>query len=68
MSGFGLVELAIILAVVLLVFGSRWLPGAGSGLGRALRSLNEGLFPRKIEDIELPDIVSPPKPGEEGER
>lgn len=64
MSGFGLAELVIILAIALLVFGSRWLPGAGSGLGQALRGLKEGLFPRKIEDIELPDDISRPKPGD----
>ncbi|GIS82435.1 MAG: hypothetical protein CM1200mP15_10670 [Dehalococcoidia bacterium] len=37
---FGLPELLIILAVLLLIFGARRLPEIGSSLGKSLRYLN----------------------------
>lgn len=43
----------LILAVVVLLFGSRNLPGLGSALGKGLRSFKEGLEgkdEKKIDD------------------
>ena len=40
---FGLTEILVILAVVLVLFGARRLPEIGSGLGKAIRSFKDGL-------------------------
>ena len=40
MFGFGIWELLIILAIVLLIFGGRRLPQLGDSLGRAMGELN----------------------------
>ena len=39
MFGIGVPELAIILVIVLIVFGARKLPGIGGGLGKGMDDL-----------------------------
>ena len=41
---FGLIELAIILAIVLLLFGSTRLPKLAHSLGQSMREVREGFF------------------------
>ena len=43
MFGLGPVELAIILAIIIVLFGARRLPELGAATGRALRNLKAGL-------------------------
>lgn len=66
LGGFGLTEMAIVAATVLLLFGARHLPAIGSELGRAARRIKEGLSPRKVEDIELPEDFPTPKDSQKG--
>ncbi len=41
--GMGVPELAVILVIVLLIFGPKNLPKLGSALGKSVRSLRDGL-------------------------
>lgn len=41
--GMGIPELAIILGVVLLIFGPKQLPKLGSAIGKTMKSLREGV-------------------------
>ena len=41
--GIGPVELIIVLAIVILIFGARRLPVIGSSLGKAIRSFHQGV-------------------------
>jgi TatA/E family protein of Tat protein translocase len=66
LGSFGLAELAIIAAILVLLFGARHLPAMGSELGQALRKLKEDFLPRRTEDIELPDDLHPPAQAQEG--
>lgn len=40
---FGVVEWIIIALIILLVFGARWLPGIGEGLGRGIKNFRKSL-------------------------
>ncbi len=56
MFNFGPVELFIILAIVIVIFGARKLPELGSGMGKAIKNFKKGLSgedekkPEKIEE------------------
>ena len=41
--GIGPVELIVVLAIVILIFGARRLPVIGSSLGKAIRSFHQGV-------------------------
>jgi len=63
----GPTELAIILAIAVLLFGARRLPEIGSGIGSAIRNFKSGMSEEKKEiDVtpeEPKDPVTEPKPG-----
>jgi sec-independent protein translocase protein TatA len=50
MFGLGMQELAIILAIALLIFGPTKLPQIGSGLGKAIRDFRKGVSSADAED------------------
>lgn len=59
---FGLLEIAVIVGIVLLLFGARRLPEIGSGLGRAIRNFKEGVTGRdEIEAGEKKEEISEEK-------
>ena len=43
MFGLGPMELAIILAIVVILFGARRLPEIGSGVGKAIKNFKSGI-------------------------
>jgi sec-independent protein translocase protein TatA len=49
--GLGLTELVIILAIVLLFFGGRKIPGISRGLGLSIRNFKKGLHEPDAVDI-----------------
>jgi sec-independent protein translocase protein TatA len=59
MFGLGVQELLIILAIVLLIFGSTRLPQLGKGLGESIRNFRQGL--RGGDDGERADSDRPPR-------
>jgi len=59
MFGLGVQELLIILAIVLLIFGSTRLPQLGKGLGQSIRNFRQGL--RGGDDGESSDSDRPPR-------
>ncbi|HET9765736.1 MAG TPA: twin-arginine translocase TatA/TatE family subunit [Thermoanaerobaculia bacterium] len=59
MFGLGVQELLILLAIVLLIFGSTRLPQLGKGLGESIRNFRQGL--RGGDDSERPDNDRPPR-------
>ncbi len=53
--GMGVPELAVILVVVLVVFGPKNLPKLGSALGRTVKNLRDGMgggSKKELEDLE----------------
>ena len=58
--GFGVWELLIILAVVLVIFGPGRLPGLGSGVGDAIRNFRKSVNKPDAIDITPPDDDSKP--------
>lgn len=60
--GLGVPELAIILVVVLLIFGPKNLPKLGNAIGKTVKGLREGMAPKEgVVDSE----ESEPKVSEE---
>jgi sec-independent protein translocase protein TatA len=55
--GFGVAELLIILAVILILFGPGRLPGLGAGFGSAIRN-----FRKAINEPDSIDVT--PRPGD----
>ncbi len=51
--GFGFQELLIILAIVLLLFGSTRLPQLAKGLGSSIKEFKKGVKEGELEDDEL---------------
>ena len=49
---FGLPEIAILILVLLLVFGAKRLPEVGASLGKGIRSFKSGLLNEEEEDKE----------------
>ena len=43
MFGFGATELAIILVIVVILFGARRLPEIGAGVGKAIKNFKSGV-------------------------
>ncbi len=52
---FGLPEIAIIVLVLLLVFGARRLPEVGASLGKGIRSFKSGLMGEDEDDSSKSD-------------
>jgi sec-independent protein translocase protein TatA len=60
---FGLTEILVILAVVLVLFGARRLPEIGSGLGKAIRNFRSGLTDKEeVEQKEKEEITEGKSP------
>ena len=55
-SGIGIWQLLIILAIVVLIFGTKRLPGAAKDLGSAITNFREGM---KRNDGDTPKIDKP---------
>ncbi len=51
MFGLGPTELAIILAIVVVLFGARRLPELGSGVGKAIKNFKAGLASQDEIDV-----------------
>ena len=49
MFGLGPMELAIILAIVVILFGARRLPEIGSGVGKAIKNFKAGVSGDEID-------------------
>ncbi len=61
-QGVGLTELLIVLAIVLVIFGPKRLPGLGRQLGAGMRDLRESMLRRHdapAEDTEQPPASKP---------
>lgn len=75
----GIVEILIILAVVLIIFGPKNLPKLGSAIGKAVKNLREGIGSGKkqakdaavkaesstADDGEVVEVIDKPKPSVE---
>lgn len=57
MFGIGPMELVIILAICVLLFGARRLPEIGSGIGQAIRNFKSGLKDERKEIDVTPDAA-----------
>ncbi|UCE86970.1 MAG: twin-arginine translocase TatA/TatE family subunit [Deltaproteobacteria bacterium] len=55
---FGLTEILVILAVVLVLFGARRLPEIGSGLGKAIRNFKSGLTEKDELEAEKKEEIT----------
>lgn len=51
MFGLGPIELGIILAIVVVMFGARRLPEIGSGLGKAIQNFKAGMSGKDAIDV-----------------
>jgi sec-independent protein translocase protein TatA len=49
MFGLGATELAIILAIVVVLFGARRLPEIGAGVGKAIKNFKSGVSDDEID-------------------
>jgi len=57
MSGIGLPEVLIVLAIALVVLGPKRLPDAGRSLGRGLREFKDSITGDKGDDEAVPAAV-----------
>jgi sec-independent protein translocase protein TatA len=62
MFGMGPLELGIILAIVVVLFGAKRLPEIGSGIGKAIKNFKSG-----ISDKDEIDVTPEKESVEEGE-
>ena len=61
MSNIGLPEIAIVLLIVLVIFGPKRLPQLGRSLGSGMREFKDAVTGnRKHDDDEMPGLTSPP--------
>jgi sec-independent protein translocase protein TatA len=58
MFGLGATELAIILVIVVILFGARRLPEIGSGVGKAIKNFKAGVTGDEIDVTPEKDQVS----------
>jgi sec-independent protein translocase protein TatA len=66
MFGLGATELAIILVIIVVLFGARRLPEIGSGVGKAIKNFRAGMSSEIDVTPEKPDsqATEPGAPGE----
>jgi len=62
MFGLGPLELGIILAIVVILFGAKRLPEVGSGIGKAIKNFKSGISSK--DEI---DVTPEPETVEDGE-
>ena len=62
MFGLGPLELGIILAIVVILFGAKRLPEVGSGIGKAIKNFKSGISTK--DEI---DVTPEPETVDEGE-
>lgn len=62
MFGLGPLELGIILAIVVILFGAKRLPEVGSGIGKAIKNFKSG-----ISSNDEIDVTPEPETVEDGE-
>jgi sec-independent protein translocase protein TatA len=65
MFGFGMQELLVILAIVLLLFGPKRLKNIGSDLGNAIKGFRTAVSPRKIPNKTAPRSSTAKQPREQ---
>jgi sec-independent protein translocase protein TatA len=68
----GPLEIAIVVVIVLLLFGAKKLPEMGKGLGRGMREFKDGIVgDHSDEEKETPEVIAstipPPPPVERRE-
>ena len=59
-GSFGPWELLLVLAIVLVIFGPKRLPGLGKQLGRGMREFKESITGDRGDDDEDDDVDKPP--------
>lgn len=64
MFGLGATELAIILVIVVILFGARRLPEIGSGVGKAIKNFKAGVTGSEIDVTPDQESVSEQAAGE----
>ena len=64
MFGLGPMELAIILAIVVILFGARRLPEIGSGVGKAIKNFKSGVSGDDEIDVTPESDAASEKSGE----
>jgi sec-independent protein translocase protein TatA len=65
MSSIGLPEIAIVLLIVLVIFGPKRLPQLGRSLGSGMREFKDAVTGnRKDDDDETPELTTTPEPAE----
>jgi sec-independent protein translocase protein TatA len=61
MSSIGLPEIAIVLLIVLVIFGPKRLPQLGRSLGSGMREFKDAVTGnRKDDDDDSPELAAPP--------
>ena len=62
MSNIGLPEIAIVLLIVLVIFGPKRLPQLGRSLGSGMREFKDAVTGKRKhdDDDEMPGLTSPP--------
>jgi sec-independent protein translocase protein TatA len=65
MSNIGLPEIAIVLLIVLVIFGPKRLPQLGQSLGSGMREFKDAVTGKNKHDDEAPELAAaPPNPAE----
>ena len=64
MSNIGLPEIAIVLLIVLVIFGPKRLPQLGRSLGSGMREFKDAVTGKNKDDE--PDAIEAPKPAPSG--
>ncbi|MDG2050873.1 MAG: twin-arginine translocase TatA/TatE family subunit [Myxococcota bacterium] len=64
MFGLGATELAIIMVIVVILFGARRLPEIGSGVGKAIKNFKAGVTGSEIDVTPDPESVTDQAAGE----
>ena len=60
MSNIGLPEIAIVLLIVLVIFGPKRLPQLGRSLGSGMREFKDAVTGKNKDDDDAPELNAPP--------